>query len=87
MLEKYNQLKSMLSVKYNISAFDDLSITEEYFIVDTNKENICISVFAEENNFEIIIEEKKEEDWELIESKKYKNVKSAYNFIKKFLED
>ena len=44
-------------------------------------------IYHNEDGKESLLPVEKEDEWELIESKKYKNVKSAYNFIKKLLED
>ena len=84
MLNKYNELLEMLKEKYNVSEFCELE-TEYSAYIDNN--NIIVSIYLENEGIEIYIQEKGEEENLAIESKTYKNVKHAYNFIKRYLED
>ena len=82
MLNKYNELLEMLSKKYNVSAFCELE-TEYSAYITSNK--YIVSIYPEDNYLEIFISEVDSDD--AIESRNYKNVKYAYNFIKRYLED
>ena len=46
-----------------------------------------INISPIENYIEIAIDCENEGEYELIEIKKYKNVKSAFNYIKKHMEE
>ena len=83
MLDKYNELLEMLSKKYNVSAFCELET--EYSAYITNNNKYIASIYIEDNYLEIFISEVDSDD--TIESRNYKNVKYAYNFIKRYLED
>ena len=83
MLNKYNELLEMLSKKYNVSAFCELET--EYSAYISNNNQYIVSVYVEDNYLEIFISEVDSDD--AIESRNYKNVKYAYNFIKRYLED
>ena len=85
MLNKYNELLEMLSKKYNVSAFCELET--EYSAYITNNNKYIASIYLETEYIQIFIEEEQEGDWYTIESRNYKNIKYAYNFIKRFLED
>ena len=82
MLNKYNELLEMLSKKYNVSVFCELE-TEYSAYITSNK--YIVSIYPEDNYLEIFISEVDSDD--AIESRNYKNVKYAYNFIKRYLED
>ena len=82
MLEKYNELLEMLKKKYNVSAFCELET--EYSAYISNNNQYIVSVYVEDNYLEIFISEVDSDD--AIESRNYKNVKYAYNFIKRYLE-
>ena len=84
MLEKYNELLEMLESKYKIDRFCDLGEESCYI---SNKNNYMVSIYIEVDYIQIFIEEKQEDEWYTVESRNYKNVKYAYNFIKRFLED
>ena len=83
MLNKYNELLEMLSKKYNVSSFCELET--EYSAYITNNNKYIISVYVEDNYLEIFISEVDSDD--TVESRNYKNVKYAYNFIKRYLEE
>ena len=85
MLEKYNELLEMLESKYNVSAFCELET--EYSAYVTNKNNYMATIYLETDYIQIFIEEEQEGEWYTIESKNYKNIKYAYSFIKRFLEE
>ena len=83
MLEKYNELLEMLRKKYNVSAFCELE-TEYSAYISSNNQYI-VSIYAEDDHLEIFITEVVTAD--TVESRNYKNVKYAYNFIKRYLEE
>ena len=83
MLEKYNELLEMLRKKYNVSAFCELET--EYSAYISNNNQYIVSVYVEDNYLEIFIAEVDSDD--TVESRNYKNVKYAYNFIKRYLEE
>ena len=83
MLKKYNELLEMLRKKYNVSAFCELET--EYSAYISNNNQYIVSVYVEDNYLEIFISEVDSDD--AIESRNYKNIKYAYNFIKRYLED
>ena len=83
MLNKYNELLEMLSKKYNVSSFCELET--EYSAYITNNNKYIVSVYVEDNYLEIFISEIDSDD--TVESRNYKNVKYAYNFIKRYLEE
>ena len=83
MLEKYNELLEMLSKKYNVSAFCELETEYSAYITSNNK--YIVSIYPEDNYLEIFIAEVDSDD--TVESRNYKNVKYAYNFIKRYLEE
>ena len=83
MLEKYNELLEMLRKKYNVSAFCELET--EYSAYISNNNQYIVSVYVEDNYLEIFISEIDSDD--TVESRNYKNVKYAYNFIKRYLEE
>ena len=83
MLEKYNELLEMLRKKYNVSAFCELET--EYSAYISNNNQYIVSVYVEDNYLEIFISEIDSDD--KVESRNYKNVKYAYNFIKRYLEE
>ena len=82
MLEKYNELLEMLRKKYNVSAFCELE-TEYSAYIASNK--YIVSIYVENDYLEIFITEAVTSD--TVESRNYKNVKYAYNFIKRYLEE
>ena len=82
MLEKYNELLEMLEKKYNVSAFCELE-TEYSAYITSNK--YIVSIYVEDDHLEIFITETVTSD--TVESRNYKNVKYAYNFIKRYLEE
>ena len=83
MLEKYNELLEMLRKKYNVSAFCELET--EYSAYVTNNNKYITSIYIEGDYLEIFISEVDTDD--TVESRNYKNVKYAYNFINRYLED
>ena len=83
MLKKYNELLEMLRKKYNVSAFCELET--EYSAYISNNNQYIVSVYVEDNYLEIFISEIDSDD--TVESRNYKNVKYAYNFIKRYLEE
>ena len=89
MLNKYNQLIEMIRDlnKYNINSFCDLG-TEYTTYIDKGIEK-SISISINENKLELTFTLYFDEDgiYEDIETKYYKNIKSAYNYIIKMLED
>ena len=82
MLNKYNELLEMLSKKYNVSAFCELE-TEYSAYITSNK--YIVSIYPDDNYLEIFIAEVDSDD--AIESRNYKNLKYAYNFIKRYLDE
>lgn len=85
MLNKYNKLLDMLNNRgYNVSEFEELG--EEYSAIIDNNTNILANIYLEDT-IEIYIYNKNKDGDECIESKNYKNIKYAYNFIKKYLEE
>ena len=89
MLNKYNELIKMVKDlnKYYINSFCDLG--KEYTTyIDKCIEKI-ISISINENKLELTFTLYFDEDgiYEDIETKYYKNIKSAYNYIIKMLED
>ena len=50
-------------------------------------ENYYIDITTEDDFIEITVTIANKEQYETIEIKKYKNVKSAFNYIKKYIED
>ena len=89
MLKKYNELIKMVkdSNKYYVNSFCDLG-TEYTTYIDKGIEK-SISISINENKLELTLTLYFDEDgiYEDVETKFYKNVKSAYNFIIKTLED
>ena len=89
MLNKYDQLIKMIRDlnKYNINSFCDLG-TEYTTYIDKGIEK-SISISINENKLELTFTLYYDEDgiYEDIETKYYKNIKSAYNYIIKMLED
>ena len=89
MLNKYEQLIEMIRDlnKYNINSFCDLG-TEYITYIDKGIEK-SISISINENKLELTFTLYFDEDgiYEDIETKYYKNIKSAYNYIIKMLED
>ena len=89
MLNKYDQLIEMIRDlnKYNINSFCDLG-TEYTTYIDKGIEK-SISISINENKLELTFTLYFDEDgiYEDIETKYYKNIKSAYNYIIKMLED
>ena len=83
MLEKYNELLEMLRKKYNVSAFCELETEHSAYISNNNQ--YIVSVYVENDYLEIFITEVDSDD--TVESRNYKNVKYAYNFIKRYLEE
>lgn len=93
MLNKYNQLLDMLRLNknnYSINCFEEhSSIDVFYSAVITNNNNIntlIIDIVLNTDNIEIQLSNEFDYE-EYIEIKQYKNVKSAYNYIIKHLED
>ena len=89
MLKKYNELIKMVKDlnKYNINSFCDLG-TEYTTYIDKGIEK-SISISINENKLELTLTLYFDEDgiYEDVETKFYKNIKSAYNYIVKTLED
>lgn len=93
MLNKYNQLLDMLRLNknnYSISRFEEHSVGDVFHSsVITNNNNIntlMINIVLNTDNIEIQL--LNEFDYEeFIEIKQYKNIKSAYNYIVKHLEE
>ena len=89
MLKKYNELVKMVKDlnKYYVNSFCDLG-TEYITYIDKGIEK-SISISINENKLELTFTLYFDEDgiYEDIETKYYKNIKSAYNYIIKMLED
>ena len=89
MLNKYEQLIKMVKDlnKYNVNSFCDLG-TEYTTYIDKGIEK-SISISINENKLELTFTLYFDEDgiYEDIETKYYKNIKSAYNYIIKMLEE
>ena len=89
MLKKYNELVKMVKDlnKYNINSFCDLG-TEYTTYIDKGIEK-SISISINENKLELTLTLYFDEDgiYEDVETKFYKNIKSAYNYIIKTLEE
>ena len=89
MLKKYNELVKMVKDlnKYNINSFCDLG-TEYTTYIDKGIEK-SISISINEDKLELTLTLYFDEDgiYEDVETKFYKNIKSAYNYIIKTLEE
>ena len=84
---KYEQLKLMLALEgFNMSEFED-DILGNYFYIDTNKNDLAISVYMDnsEESLEIYVEQKINMIWDRLEQRYYKTAKGAFNKIKKIL--
>lgn len=93
MLNKYNQLLDMLRLNknnYSISCFEEHSTGDVFYsaiIVNNNNiNNLIIDIVLNTDNIEIQLSNEFDYE-ECIEIKQYKNIKSAYNYIIKHLED
>lgn len=88
MLNKYYELLNLLGNNgYATSLFEeyvDDTIIESAII--SNKDYF-INISPIDNYIEIVIDYDNEGKYETIETKKYKNVKSALNYIKKYMEE
>ena len=84
MLEKYNELLKMLESNYKVDRFCDLGEESAYI---TNNNNYIASVYLKCDYIQIFMEEKQEDEYDTIGSRNYKNIKYAYNFIERYLED
>lgn len=88
MENKYYELLNLLENNgYAISLFEEYvdDIVIESAIM--KNKDYFINISPIENYIEIAIDCENEGEYELIEIKKYKNVKSAFNYIKKHMEE
>ena len=88
MLNKFYKLLDLLvNNGYTVSFFEEYmeGIIIENAIV--GNENYYIDITTEDDFIEITVTIANKEEYETIEIKKYKNVKSAFNYIKKYIED
>lgn len=80
MLNKYNELLEMLErEEYIVSRFECNEQYEAY----VSDNNYTIGIYLEDDAVEIYVHDEEE----CLENKKYLNIKFAYNFIKRYLED
>ena len=88
MLNKYYELLKLLGNNgYTTSLFEkfvDGTILESAVI---GNKDYFIDISPMENHIEIIVGYENKGEYETIETKKYKNVKSAFNYIKKYMEE
>ena len=84
MLNKYNELLEMLEKEEYI--VDRFECNEQYeaYVSDNN---YTIGIYLEDDAIEVYVHDDDDDDEECLESKKYLNIKFAYNFIKRYLED
>ncbi|MDY3801419.1 MAG: hypothetical protein SOZ95_05250 [Bacilli bacterium] len=88
MLDKFYKLLDLLvNNGYTVNFFEEYmeGIIIENAIV--GNENYYIDITTEDVFIEITVTIANKEEYETIEIKKYKNVKSAFNYIKKYIED
>ena len=88
MLNKFYKLLDLLvNNGYTVNFFEEYmeGIIIENAIV--GNENYYIDITTEDVFIEITVTIANKEEYETIEIKKYKNVKSAFNYIKKYIED
>ncbi len=88
MLGKYYELLHLLGNNgYATSLFEEFvdgTIIESTVICN---KDYFIDISPIENYIKIYIIYKNEEEYNIIETKKYKNVKAAFNYIKKYMEE
>ena len=84
MFNKYSKLMDKL-YGYSIYRYQDDSIINEYFLVarnDGTEEKYFVSVYVtDKEEFNIIIETKEDNEYYVVEDKKYKTVNGAYKKI------
>ena len=88
MKNKYYELLNLLNKNdYATSLFEEYvnDIVIESAIIE-NKDYL-LDISPIENYIEIIVIYANKGEYEIIETKKYKNVKSAFNYIKKYMEE
>ena len=88
MLDKFYKLLDLLvNNGYTVNFFEEYmeGIIIENAIV--GNENYHIDITTEDVFIEISVTIANKEEYETIEIKKYKNVKSAFNYIKKYIEE
>ena len=88
MLGKFYKLLDLLvNNGYTVNFFEEYmeGIIIENAIVEN--ENYYIDITTEDVFIEITVTIANKEEYETIEIKKYKNIKSAFNYIKKYIED
>jgi hypothetical protein len=90
MLNKYNQLVKMIRDlnKYNVNSFCDLGTEYTTYIDKGIEKSVSISIGEDEDKIALTLTLYFDEDgiYEDVETKYYKNIKSAYNYIVKMLE-
>lgn len=89
MLNKYYELLNLLNNNgYATSLFEEYLNDEIIESAVISNKNYFIDISPTENYIEIeVISENEKEEYNIIETKKYKNVKSALNYIKKYMEE
>ena len=88
MKNKYYELLNLLNNNgYTISLFEEHFDDEIIESVVIGNKNYFIDISPIENYIEIEVVSGNEEEYNIIETKKYKNVKSAFNYIKKYMEE
>lgn len=88
MKNKYYELLNLLNNNgYTISLFEEHFDDEIIESAVIGNKNYFIDIFPIENYIEIEVVSGNKEEYDIIETKKYKNVKSAFNYIKKYMED
>ena len=88
MKNKYYELLNLLNNNgYTISLFEEHFDDEIIESAVIGNKNYFIDIFPIENYIKIEVVSGNEEEYDIIETKKYKNVKSAFNYIKKYMED
>ena len=88
MKNKYYELLNLLNNNgYTTSLFEEHFDDEIIESTVIGNKNYFIDISPIENYIEIEVVSENEEEYNIIETKKYKNVKSAFNYIKKYMED
>ena len=88
MKNKYYELLNLLNNNgYTTSLFEEHFDDEIIESAVIGNKNYFIDISPIESYIEIEVVSRNEGEYDIIETKKYKNVKSAFNYIKKYMED
>ena len=89
MLNKYNELIKMIKDlnKYYVNSFCDLGTEYTTYIDKGIEKSVSISINEDKLELTLTLYFDEEGIYEDVETKYYKNIKSAYNYIVKMLED